>query len=72
MNGKNIYYSSSITPGLAKKDITTGRTIPNTLTFRKINKLSKVYKDVIPGKILPDGVNSAMYIYPANSSIKLG
>ncbi len=68
---EKYYYSSSMTPGLAKKDILSGRTIPNTLTFRKINKLASRYDEMMPGKVLPDGVNSAMYIYPANSSLSV-
>lgn len=64
-------YSTSIVPGLAKKDVVTGRTISNTLTFRKINKLAQKYNTYMNGTILPDGVNSAMYIYPANSSLSV-
>ncbi len=55
-------------PGLAEIDAQTGRTVPNTVSIAKINKLKENYNYLIYGRILPWGVNSSMIIYPSNNS----
>jgi hypothetical protein len=60
-------YSIDMVPGLAKKE--DGRIVPNTLSLIKILKLKNDYNHLIYGKILPDGVNSSMMIYPTNPSL---
>lgn len=56
------------TPGLALID-PTGRVIPNTLSVKKINVLKNNYNSLIYGKVLPQGVNSSLRIYPTNPSL---
>jgi len=55
-------------PGLALID-PTGRVIPNTLCMRKINALKNNYNSLVYGKVLPQGVNSSLMIYPTNPSL---
>ncbi|MBP2045869.1 hypothetical protein [Methanobacterium aggregans] len=57
--------SGMITPGLAEVDPETGRTVPGTLSIKKINKLKHEYDTAMP-TILPDGSDSTITIYPLN------
>lgn len=57
------------TPGLAIIDPKTDEVIPNTLSMKKINKLMNNYNSLVYGKILPQGVNSSLIIYPSNPSL---
>ncbi len=66
---ENNGFNPDITPGLAKKEFLTGKIIPNTLSLVKILKLKANYNQLMYGKILPDGVNSSMILYPANPSL---
>ncbi len=66
----NLSFLTDVTPGLAKINITTGRTVPNTLAFRKIDKLSRYYDDLMYGTFLPIGSNSSMIIYPINPNLE--
>ncbi len=63
-------FNPDIIPGLAKKEIVTGKIAPNSLSLIKILKLKNNYNQLMYGKILPDGVNSSMVIYPVNPSLK--
>ena len=60
-------FSGDMVPGLAKKE--AGQTVPNTLSLIKILKLKSNYNQLMHGRILPDGVNSSMIIYPLNPSL---
>lgn len=66
---ENHNFSSDAVPGLAEKDVQSGKLTPNTLSYWKIAKLKNDYSNLIYGKILPDGSNSSMMIYPTNSSL---
>lgn len=66
---ENNGFSQDIIPGLAKKEMSTGKVAPNTLSLIKILKLKGNYNQLMYGKILPDGVNSSMIIYPVNPSL---
>lgn len=61
-------FQSNIIPGLAKIDITSKRLISHTLTYRKLSKLKGKYSELMPGKILPDGVKSSLILYPVNDT----
>ena len=54
-----------ITPGLAEVDPETGRTVPGTLSIKKVNRLKQEYGHVMP-TILPEGSYSTIIIYPLN------
>lgn len=60
---ENYEFNADIVPGLAKKGV------PNTLSLTKILKFKNNYNQLIYGKILPDGVNSSLMIYPVNPSL---
>jgi hypothetical protein len=64
---ENSGFSLDIVPGLAKKE--EDITVPNTLSLIKILKLKMDYNQLMYGKILPEGVNSSMMIYPTNPSL---
>ena len=57
-----------VTPGLAEQDIKTCRTVPNTLSIRKISGLTKNY-NALMDKILPKGADSNMTIYPMDNKL---
>lgn len=57
-----------VTPGLAERDINTCRTVPNTLSIRKISGLTGNYKDLMD-RLLPKGVDSNMTIYPMDDKL---
>jgi len=59
-----------ISPGLAQYDNVTGKTVPNTLSIKKISKLQNHYEELIYGKILPDIMHSTMIIIPLDSKFK--
>ncbi|MBI5680996.1 MAG: hypothetical protein HZC47_08890 [Methanobacterium sp.] len=59
-----------VTPGLAKIDVQTNKIIPNTLSYKKISRLQEKYDQLMYGKILPNGVNSSLKIYPINNKLK--
>ena len=64
-------YSSltgSVTPGLAEWDVETCRTVPNTLSIRKVFCLKENYEDLMD-KILPKGADSNMMVYPMDSKL---
>lgn len=62
-------YKPIMIPGLAKIDISSNMVIPQTLTYRKMSKLKAKYSDLMPGKILPDGVSSSLVLYPVDPNI---
>jgi len=61
--------NQDIIPGLAKKDPDTDKSISNTLSIQKIDKLKENYDTLIYDKILPRGFNSRMILYPSNDSL---
>ncbi|MGZ7209028.1 MAG: hypothetical protein ACXVHV_04040 [Methanobacterium sp.] len=62
-------FNNLTTPGLAEIDEQTGKVILNTISMKKVNALSKNYNSLIYGKVLPQGVNSSLIIYPSNPSL---
>lgn len=54
-----------VTPGLAEVDPETGRTVPGTLSIKKINRLKQEYDQLMP-TVLPDGSDSNIIVYPLN------
>lgn len=63
-------FGPQVTPGLAKTDFETNKIIPNTLSREKIARLQKNYDEFMYGKVLPNGVNSSLKIYPVNNKLK--
>lgn len=68
-NWEKCSFNQNTVPGLAKRDNVTGKTIPNTLSIQKINRLKENYDALIYDKILPRGFNSRMLLYPSNDSL---
>lgn len=63
-------FNSKVTPGLAKIDVQTEKIVPNTLSYKKIIRLQEKYDELMYGKILPNGVNSSLKIYPINNKLE--
>ncbi|MGB9936194.1 MAG: hypothetical protein ACPK7O_00595 [Methanobacterium sp.] len=68
-NWEKYSANNFITPGLADIDPKTGKNIPNALSIRKVIALKNNYNSLIYGKILPQGVNSSLIIYPSDHSL---